>query len=121
MLSSQINVKSRGYGSASMGDKLVQYEIRPETVGQYTGLKDKNGKEIYEGDTCQCFCFDDKYFQNEVVYQNGAFGYCMKYQGFIAFAENHNFKWENGKSERIEVIGNIHDKKEIATCETEAN
>lgn len=90
---------------------VLGHAVIPETVGQFTGLKDKNGKEIYEKDICWTFG-PGKDFQHEVVYKNGAFGYCVEHQGFISFAGNHNFYWD-GKSEHIEVIGNVFDSPEL--------
>ena len=92
--------------------KMVQGEVNPETIGQYTGLKDKNGKEIYEGDIIQ----DDFYEQKtEVVFLEGAFWLDYK-EDFEKYGTQHK-KYQligNYDSERVlEVIGTIYDNPEL--------
>jgi uncharacterized phage protein (TIGR01671 family) len=82
-------------------------------IMQYTGLKDKNGKEIYEGDIFVLFGS----FKNIIEFNNGSFGYWVypdkSYRYFISFLENKHFEINNGASNKIEVIGNIYEHPEL--------
>lgn len=79
---------------------IVLREVYPETVGQYTGLTDKNGKKIFEGD---------------IIRSNSERGYIEYYPNDCAFdvVDDHGFYWLISEMSNIEVIGNIHDNPEL--------
>lgn len=77
-------------------------EVIPETVGQYIGRNDQNGKKIYEGDRV-CYEFNNKNYRVEFL--NGDFVLRRKYKNI----ENVSMS-DCDYGRELEVIGNIHDK-----------
>ena len=94
-------------------------EVIPETVGQYTGLTDKNGVSIFEGDIVKCTdTINDFEFNAVVEFGNPNGEYNWGYQLKFISGEDSKFDilcWvdmeETGAY--IEIIGNVHDNPEL--------
>lgn len=83
------------------------FEVDPSTVCQYTGLTDKNGKQIFEGDKITMIFSHGQRTANVVDFRGGSFGLHWKRAGvghFAAFTGICHVEYE--------VMGSIHDKEE---------
>jgi YopX protein len=76
---------------------------------QFTGLLDKNGKEIYEGDVVKFINTEGKIFIKEVRFNEESLSYCFGDMEYRVIDESAYFT----KSKHLEVIGNIYDNPEL--------
>jgi len=106
----EMNIPILG-GFNDMNDEISNLIFDGVILMQYTGLKDKNGKEIYEGDIIRKGLDLSSYNLvsdiQEVVFEDGCFqGKQQKGIGYIKFALSAYLN-------EIEVIGNIYESKEL--------
>lgn len=93
-----------GFSDWNMPRNTVVYEINPETLCQYTGLTDKNGRKIWENDIVKC-----KTANLRVSWHTFKASWVVSKKGWMF---NHFFG-ESMEPEDVEAIGNVFDNPEL--------
>lgn len=97
-----------GFGITNRYYAGSSFEVVPETVGQYTGLTDKNGAMIFEGDVVKSIAA-----WYVVEFENGGYGLRPFGKGKLIPIMGHG----NFNENEVEVIGNIYDNSELLEVE----
>ncbi len=95
-----------GFSDWNMPKPLECNTVNEETIGQYTGLKDKYGRKIYEGDILSYTHSAVGTITRVVTYKGGSYGI----EGTIT---GTHIPFGNILNNEIKVVGNIHDDIEL--------
>lgn len=109
-------------------DHYEEFEVKPETVSQFTGLVDKYGKKIFEGDILRGFCYpfqdgEGNYnYYAEVFWfeDNSAFGLVTHKNpksNVVGISDGNCAYIEDWDNHQWEIIGNIYDNPELLRSE----
>lgn len=115
-----LDIQELDYRDSYNGQPMIRttmysdyYDTEDMILMQYTGLKDKNGKEIYEGDIIYCKKYiggnwiEDCIEKGYVNFNNGEFGLYRKQEYYQSLYKFKEYDYE------FEVIGNMYDNPEL--------
>lgn len=104
----ELVIQQFSYDEYFKSNCIDQYSVKPETIGQYTGLTDKNGTKIFEGDICWFYGGD---YYSRLWEQNAIVA-------ITDMTDDEQTHYLNN-AEYCEVIGNIHDNPELLKGDAE--
>lgn len=94
---------------AYLGEALVI----PETIGQCTGLRDKNGNWIFEGDIAKFRRFENNYI-GKIIFNHKTAGFEFRWNIVAgAYGEKATYTANLSVCDEIEVFGSVHDNPEL--------
>lgn len=111
-----VNVKNE------TGRIIVMHEVIPDTICQCTGLKDKNGKLIWENDIIKTFDAGEECCLSKIIFADTSLGYGWKTTDIKSLSKYNNnlFKevsFGSFDSKSAEIVGNIFDNAELLESE----
>jgi hypothetical protein len=89
-------------------EEYISYKVDPESVGEFTGLLDKNSKEIYEGDIV-----DNAWGRGQIIFEGGGFNIYLGTARNLPDGSLRNYIDFPDIRAEMEVIGTIYENPEL--------